>query len=266
VNRVVRNMASPDDGIRFTPYPPGGRLAPFVRNLWTVHSREECGTSKRQRIVPDGCIDIIFVRTNPTADYQASVVGTMTRPMFEALTSHVDYIGIRFAPGGFRHFFDTPPTELTDQIVSLDSLSISTGVGTQLAEANSVRTRLDLLEESLNRQLKPAARDSGIDCILSMIAACDGNVSIAELARRTGWSPRHLRRRFATSIGIGPKTFCQIVRFRKAFRILRRSVRPDSLEAALESGYYDQAHFIHEFGRFYGATPSTVACDPHLYF
>ena len=264
MNEARKNRVSPTGPIRFCRYCPSQRLAPFVRNFWTVRSPKAPGASKQQRILPDGCIDIIFVRRSPTADYRAYVVGTMTAPVFEELTAHVDYVGVRFAPGGFGSFFETPPSELTDQIVPLESLSIAPVAAGQMAEADDIQTRLGILEKDLSRRFRPAAQDSVIDRVLNAISACDGNVTIAALARETGWSSRHLRRRFAASVGIGPKTFCQITRFKKAFRVLRHSVRPDSLRAALEAGYYDQAHFIHEFNRFYGANPSTVSQDPCL--
>jgi AraC-like DNA-binding protein len=40
----------------------------------------------------------------------------------------------------------------------------------------------------------------------------------------------------------------------------------DWVEIALECGYYDQAHFIHEFRTFSGLTPSAyvAAATPHL--
>jgi AraC-like DNA-binding protein len=262
MKKAAKNNTFQFDRIRFRRYLPGQRLAPFVRNFWTVGCPEAGGAGKRQRILPDGCIDVIFTRSSPTADYQGYVVGTMTRPIFEELANHVDYIGIRFAPGGFRHFFEAAPGELTDRIVPLEDLSISTAATAPLAEADNIRTQLDVLENDLCRRFDPTARDSAVDRIVNTIGACDGDVAIAELARRTGWSPRHLHRRFAAAVGVGPKTFCRIIRFKKAHRVLRRSPRPNSLEAALEAGYYDQAHFVHEFNRFYGASPSAVAHDP----
>ncbi|MBN2133075.1 MAG: AraC family transcriptional regulator [Sedimentisphaerales bacterium] len=264
MNEAAKGSASHTNRIRFRRYRPSRRLASFVRNFWTARSCDAGGAAKQQRILPDGCIDIVFVRGSPTADYQGCVVGTMTRPAFENLAGHVDYLGIRFAPGGFRHFFEMPPSELTDRIVPFENLSIAPVAVRRLAETDSIETRLEILETDLGRRSRPVAQDPVVDRVLNAISACAGNVTMVELARQVDWSPRHLRRRFTACVGVGPKTFCQITRFKKAIRILRRSARPDSLKAALEAGYYDQAHFIHEFNRFYGACPSIVSDDPRL--
>ena len=244
--------------LRFDRYRPGPHLSPFVRNYWMLKATAGPGVCRRQRITPDGCIDILFVRRCPTENFQAFVVGTMTRPIFEELTGPVEYLGVRFAPGGFGHFFRTPAGELTDRIVPLDSLSAVCTAAAQLADAPDVQTRLKILEDVLNQRFPLEKPDPILMKVLEIISACQGAVTVERLARVAGWSPRHLRRVVRASVGVGPKTFCEIVRFKTAVRSLRRQPRPDLLAIALEAGYYDQAHFIHDFQRFYGSSPSTV--------
>ena len=73
-----------------------------------------------------------------------------------------------------------------------------------------------------------------------------------------GVSERHLRRIFQQYIGETPKTFARIVRFQK---LLQTSCSAKSLPVERryhDFGYYDQAHFIKEFKRFYGSTPGQM--------
>jgi AraC-like DNA-binding protein len=254
----VKNLAL-QASVEFHKYSPSLWLKPYVRNFWILRYSGSSASSRRHRVVPDGCIDLIFMRRGPTEDYRASVVGTMTRPIVEELASHADYLGIRFNPGGFRHFFQTPPRELTDRIFSLDDLSSPSWFADGLSDGRDLTACLESLEDELIRQFRPEERDLLPAGVLETITACRGNVSMTQLGRMTGWSPRHLRRMFHESIGIGPKTFCRIIRFLDAFRVLRRSPRPSFLDVALDAGYYDQAHFIHEFEDFYGSSPSTIS-------
>ncbi len=246
---------------RFCRHRPGPHLSPFVRNYWTLAPTGELGACRRQRVVPDGCIDIILVRPSPAGVFKAIVVGTMTRPIFEDLTAHAEYFGIRFAPGGFGHFFRAPAGELTDQIVPLESLSASSALVGRVANAPDVQTRLRIVENALNRRLLLDRPEPILAKVLDTIRLSQGLVSIARLARLAGWSPRHLRRVFHESVGVGPKMFCRIIRFQHALRILRRRPAPDLLQAALDAGYYDQAHFVHDFHGFYGSSPSAVSKD-----
>ena len=253
----ANNRAQPAS-VEFQRHSPSLWLNPYVRNFWMLRCGGVPASPRRHRVVPDGCIDLIFMRRGPTEVYRASIVGTMTRPIEEELTSHVDYIGIRFNPGGFRHFFQTPPRELTDRIVSLEDLLSPSRLAERLAERCSLTACLRNLEDELSRRFRSEERDLLPAGVLETISARQGNVPMTQLGRMAGCSPRHLRRMFHESIGIGPKTFCRIIRFMSAFRMLRRNPRLSFLDVALDAGYYDQAHFIHEFEDFYGSSPSTI--------
>ena len=264
MNEGRKDNVPPSDRIRFCRYQPGPALSPFVRNFWTARCAAAPGASTHHRIVPDGCIDIVFVRKTPTAGYQAHVVGTMTRPIFEDLTDHPDYVGIRFAPGGFGCFFRIRPSDLTDRIVALESPPTWAVAAEQIANTDDIQGRLGILQEHLSAQFRSETQNPVIQQIVATIVARRGNVAVTELARRAAWSPRHLRRMFGESIGVGPKTFCRIVRFKDALRALRHRRKQNLLRVALDAGYYDQAHFIHEFNSFYGASPSAVHKDHRL--
>ncbi len=254
---------SPSGPVQFRSYPPSAHLSPFVRNLWTMHSESPLAAARTHHVLPDGCIDMIFVRHGLAENYAAWVAGTMTRPIFTELTGRVDYLGMRFVPGAFRHLFAMPPAELTDRVVPLDSLLAWSSLAEQMAGRDDVRARLDAIENELSRRLRSEQPDPVLTQVLQAISTCQGNVAVTQLARLADCSPRHLHRTFTQAVGIGPKTFCRIVRFRVALRALRHP-RPDLLAVALGAGYYDQAHFIHDFNDLYGASPSAALEDPML--
>jgi AraC-like DNA-binding protein len=263
MDEAEENNVSPSGFVRFRSYPPSARLSLFVRNFWTMHSEGPLAVPRKHRVLPDGCIDMIFVRHSRAENYTACVAGTMTRPIFAELRGHVDYLGVRFVPGGFRHLFDAAPAELTDRVVPLAGLFARAGLAEQIAGRDHVRARLEEIENQLSRRLRSERPDAILTQILATISACRGNVTVAQLARLADCSPRHLRRMFRRAVGIGPKTFCRITRFRAALRALRRP-RPDLLAVALEAGYYDQAHCIHDFNDLYGASPSAALEEPML--
>jgi AraC-like DNA-binding protein len=82
----------------------------------------------------------------------------------------------------------------------------------------------------------------------------DGRVPVASLAEEVGWSRRHLAARFREHVGLQPKALARILRFERAAERLRRGA--DLADAALDSGYYDQAHFNRDFKAFAGVTPT----------
>ena len=59
--------------------------------------------------------------------------------------------------------------------------------------------------------------------------------------------------------GLTPKLFCRVQRFQKVLRRIRTGREVDWTGVALDSGYFDQAHFIHDFKAFSGLSPTAYA-------
>ena len=74
-------------------------------------------------------------------------------------------------------------------------------------------------------------------------------------------SERHFRRLFRDAVGLGPKTFARLARFRRAMSAAAASASTSTPWARLaaEVGYYDQAHLIAECRAIAGATPAAFA-------
>lgn len=89
-----------------------------------------------------------------------------------------------------------------------------------------------------------------------IIVQRSGNLRMRELEAALGWSRRHVERIFIDTVGVSPKVFAAIVRFRRAERALRDGkALPD---VALDHGYYDQSHLANEIRRFSGQTPTAL--------
>ena len=66
---------------------------------------------------------------------------------------------------------------------------------------------------------------------------------------------RTLQRRFTAEVGVGPKAYQRVVRFRRAFALVSAAPEGGLAAAAHRAGYYDQAHLNRDFRRFAGAPP-----------
>lgn len=91
------------------------------------------------------------------------------------------------------------------------------------------------------------------------ISHSKGRVAIASLLSDTGWSPRRLIATYREHIGVPPSTVASIRRFEHAIALLDGSanaMRGRWSALALTCGYADQSHFIREFNRFAGCSPT----------
>ena len=90
----------------------------------------------------------------------------------------------------------------------------------------------------------------------SVIAATTGAVAIGDLSVAAGVSSTHLARRFKELIGVTPKRLARSYRFATTVLSINPAEPIDWADLASSAGYFDQAHFGHEFRAFTGLTPT----------
>lgn len=254
-------------GIRCKQYFPSKYLQPYISCYWTMASTIELEKPILHRVIPDGCIDVIFDLSERSWAKAASVAGTMTKPLFAELRGRVRYVAVRFRPGGFLYFLDTPAHHLTDKVIPLETVSGSREheLTERLIEADDIGDRIELLEQHFSSLLMRNNRDDPtVRIALSDVLRHKGNIGISQLSKGVGNSQRQLRRKFEKWIGVSPKSFCKIIRFQSTLRMLPSRSRCNLLSVALDAGYYDQSHFIHEFNSYYGLNPSDFVANKNL--
>jgi AraC-like DNA-binding protein len=77
-----------------------------------------------------------------------------------------------------------------------------------------------------------------------------------QLSDEIGYSQKHFIDLFRQQVGVTPKQYIKIMRFQKAICAIERERFISWNRISLESGYYDQAHFIHDFKHFSRFTPN----------
>jgi AraC-like DNA-binding protein len=76
-----------------------------------------------------------------------------------------------------------------------------------------------------------------------------------------GLSQRRFIELFNEQVGLTPKVFCRVRRFQHAIRRAHRNRAINWSELAVDCGYFDQAHLIHDFQAFSGLTPAAWAAQ-----
>lgn len=248
---------------------PGLSLRPFVECFWTLESAQSSAPSQPERILPDGCVELILNFGAQFKEHQENgqseqqpfhfLVGQMTRPIVIAPTGRVELIGVRFHPGGTLPFFRIPMHEITNRVVELGALArnIEREVMARVAEEPSLTLKIAALEKLLVQRVDSCQHDSRLMTLAAKIVKSGGQVSLDLLARAGGVSSRHLERRFLRDVGVGPKMLCRILRFQQTFRAVDRN-DPGWAAVAADCGYFDQAHLIRDFRQFAQQTPTVL--------
>ena len=201
-------------------------------------------------VIPDGTQSIFI------SPHGSIVGGAQIKTRDIQLLEAGEYFGIRFYSGALRHFFKLDLSEITDQYV--DNGFIPCGLFHTLHQLiyqqSNYHQRVSVCENWLMKNFKPQPK-SGFDQALRLIYASSGDVRINALAGSVDWSSRHLNRLFQLYTGLSTKNFTKITRLQFACRQLYITPR-ESLNSALDLGFFDQSHLIKDFRKHLLLKPS----------
>ncbi len=253
--------------IDYREYAPPADLADAVRCIWFLAATP--GAAAPQRILPDGCVELVLnfadrfedLGSDPARTQSAQlVVGPLSRHMLIRPTGSVDLAGVRFHPGGAAPFLAGAVAELAGRTAALDEVPhrFERSLWERTADARARLARRDVILAGLRHARRSTAPDRRVVAACRLVAAVEGRLSMDELARAVGTTPRTLERLFASQVGMPPKRLARLERFQAVLRRAGNGRGPGGIrEAALATGYFDQAHFLREFRAFAGVSRST---------
>ncbi|MEU4196054.1 helix-turn-helix domain-containing protein [Kribbella sp. NPDC026611] len=187
------------------------------------------------------------------------VVTTPTRALEFGYPLWTRSVGVHFKPWGPASFLSMPAAELCDRPVTIEQVWGRPAVAElqdRLASAGGPQEMLTLLEEELMRRLCETAGLGLVRHTSSVIAAASGAVAIGDLSVAAGVSSTHLAQRFKELVGVTPKRLARTYRFAATVFAIDPAGPIDWGVLAGGAGYFDQAHFGHEFRAFTGLTPT----------
>jgi AraC-like DNA-binding protein len=195
-----------------------------------------------------------------TAEYaDGCVVTTPTRAWEFSYPLRTRSVGVHFKPWGLAPFLPMPAAELCDRPVTVEQAWGRPAIAELrdwLATADGPHEMLTLLEEELTRRLCETAGLGLVRHTSGVIAATSGSMAIGDLSVAAGVSSTHLTQRFKELIGVTPKRLARAYRFTATVFSINPAGPIDWGDLAGRAGYFDQAHFGHEFREFTGLTPT----------
>jgi AraC-like DNA-binding protein len=131
----------------------------------------------------------------------------------------------------------------------------------ELASARGTREAAAILQSAICEHFVMAGGQHARSQLVLEAASRLTLANVNTVATDLGVSERHLRRVFDETIGMSPKAFAQLARFRRALHAAREGLRPGWATIAASAGYYDQAHLIAEFRAIAGVTPQLLLAE-----
>jgi AraC-like DNA-binding protein len=196
---------------------------------------------------------------------RAFVVGNQTRSSMTGVAGHQLGVQVELTAAGALALLGDVAA-CNDTVVPLDEALGAAGrrLVEQLAESSSWEARLARLDVVLGSGEVPKLSPE-VTWLRGQLEASDGQVRVEQLMDETGRSRRFVTEAFRRQLGVPPKTYARLLRFRHATTLL---LDPDGLrttaDVANEAGYYDQSHLTREFTALAGMTPGAFAANAEV--
>jgi AraC-like DNA-binding protein len=230
--------------------PPLDDLAPLVACLWVRTVQE---TTHRARIVPDACLDLMWITEGGGG--RLVVAGPDTRAHITTLGPGTTIAGVRFAPGAATAVLGLPVDALRDErpvLADLWGRPEAERVATVVAAAS--RPERALAEAVTARDTQRP--DPAMRHVARVLHDARHPAPVRGLADELGLSERQLHRRCTAAFGYGPKTLHRVLRFQRA--LVQARAGRDLAGVAHECGYADQPHLARDVLELAGTSLTTL--------
>ena len=250
-------------------------LDAFIASIWYCES--EPRPHALERVLPNGAAQLIVnLKEDRTRVYRpesgtsrettssgAVLSGVQSRYCVIDTAEQESVLGVVFRPGGAIPFFRMPAHETRDAHVPLDVFwgRRAAALRDQLMDTPNPNAKLDTMERALREIFRPSTVHPAVACALDEFAHRPHAANVSAVTSMTGLSPKRFIERFKAAVGVAPKQYCRILRFQQALAHAENGRRVDWTRIAMDSGYFDQAHFIHDFRSFAGLTPTGYQAD-----
>ena len=236
---------------------PRGVLGKFVELLWLYEGNVQ--SHAQERLLPMATTELVIdLRGSRRTLQAATLAGPHSEHWVLDTAEETAVVGVHFRAGGAFPFFGVPAGELHNLRVSLDALwgPRAESLVDQVLNASSAEAKFDVLERALLAAASTLARHRAVAFALQALSGAPHAPSVAEVTGAIGMSQRRFLERFRNEVGMAPKLFARVQRFQAVVQSVHDRSEVDWADVAAFCGYFDQAHFIHDFRAFSGFTPT----------
>lgn len=246
---------------------PPTELADYIQYFWVLEGSASINNPFSHRALADCCPELIFYyngffniltdTSGPLGTFASGVYGQSKQFKKLKATTSFGIFGVYLYPYAVPSLFSLPAHQLSGQSADLISLCGKDGIALEekVILASNNYQRVKLVSDFIRKRLyKSNPNNPGILHCIKHLTHSKYPASITSLANDCNLSRRQFERIFKWYSGFSPKNYINLVRFNAVIK----SKKPAAFsltQTALDFGYFDQSHFIHDFKTFSGYTP-----------
>ena len=187
----------------------------------------------------------------------ASFIGTFDLPYEIIFSSQFSFLHVHFKTNGIYPLTKVPLYMLINQDISLKELlgNPVSEVYEKMEAETSDDEKIEILEDYLFSIYQGSDINYRLNQGIDLIQNQKGIAPVKEVSKQLNTNYKSLERWFKSNVGLSPKKFSSITRFKFILEEIEQSQRPDWMNIATNYGFHDQSHFIHSFQKYAGLTP-----------
>ncbi|MGK0364446.1 MAG: AraC-like DNA-binding protein [Saprospiraceae bacterium] len=214
-------------------------------------------TAKDMIFCFEGNLEISVQGQNAFKVAEATFINNFDRPYDIVLRGNLSIMHIRFKPNGIYPLTKIPLFELLNGQLPLEDLTDKniSFLHQEMHEQTSDLQRIAIFEKYLLKRYATANLHYRLDGGLQIIQSKKGLLTVSELSNTLNTNYKSIDRWFKKHVGLPPKKFMQITRFKNILEDLEHQTQPDWMQIVSDYNFHDQAHFIKDFSRFAGVSP-----------
>jgi AraC-like DNA-binding protein len=252
----------------FATFRPGPPLASLIETIWDWDA--PAAAHRFERILPVANASLIInLAEDETRVYDdatrrcerfggAALDAPRHRSFVIDTAEQVRVMGVVFRCGAAAAFFRERMDTLVNAHVDLDDLVAAPfrGIRERLLEAHGPRARIAMLCGWLADLADEASIPTAIAHATAQLRDAPDLARVTHAHRESGLSPRRFGEVFREHVGMSPKRYTRLQRFRAVVESVQRGERVEWSRVAADGGFYDHPHLVREFRDFAGMTPS----------
>jgi len=245
---------------------PPKHLSSYIRHyIFLENAGNEC---KKLRLFTDGSTGLILSGSKdfytgtskdrvPSSFFYGQVIGYRDF----AVEGSFSMIAVVFQPYFFNILLNISAKEVKGRIISAEDVLKSELLSFQdnLLAGKDPEFIITRLNNFFTRFLSGNISSDYelIKAVQQLMLKNRGLVTSKDLELFTGYSERHLERKFENYIGLTPKKYGNIIRLHHFINLMKKNTDRESMAGlSYDAGYTDQSHLIKDFKSNTGLTPN----------
>ncbi len=248
---MLRHATSPGS-YRHVRYAPPAALADWLEYFW-LESWNLGGCEPQTReVLPHPCVHLVFARG------RSRIYGVQLKRFVRQLSGNERILGAKFRPGAFYPFLRAPVCSIANASIPVHQLfSDALDAEEEIVACRDEPSMVEVASRFLVTHLPP--RDPNVETVCRVVKEVVDDRSLTrveDIVTRCGIQERTLQRLFHRYVGASASWVVKRYRIYEALEQLAVGKPSEWALLAQDLGYYDQAHFINDFRKLVGQSPS----------